>query len=396
LIHDMSNRFDSLRKLRILSIVEALTVTGPVKPLLTFASVTRERPSSPKITHFLLTTRRGPGTDALDEDELFSAANQVGIHPIAIAERMPFDPFVLGEMHRAIVEARPDIVETHNFKSHLLFFLLRSFSGELRKAKWVAFHHGYTRTSWRVRLYQQLDRLTLRRANHVITMCKPFANTLLEDRGVRSDNLSVISNAITDRPTPSDAAISRARELKGIAEGDCLIVFIGRLSVEKGGADLLEAFHKVVDASRNQSVRLLFVGDGPERERLQKLAIPLGDAVQFAGHVTDPWPLFHAADIFVLPSHSEGSPLVVLEAMAAGLPIVAASVGGIPELLTDKESALLVPPRSPLDMAAALRALVEDEMLRERIGEAATLALSRFSPEAYADRLLSIYGGLLT
>ena len=133
------------------------------------------------------------------------------------------------------------------------------------------------------------------------------------------------------------------------------------------------------------------VGDGPNRAKLERSAAELGDRVRFLGHQADVWPLYFIADIFVLPSHSEGSPLVLLEAMAAQRPIVATAVGGTPETVENDISAVLVPPRDTAQLEAALRRLSADHDRRARLGRSAFAALEKFSPEAYRDRILTLY-----
>jgi glycosyltransferase involved in cell wall biosynthesis len=380
----------SVKALRVLSMVEAASVTGPLKPLLIFSALTRDGFEGHwPLTRIIMTTRRIP-VHALTEDRLYPAVKRAGIEYIPIPERRAFDATVLSKMHDVIVQVAPDIVETHDSKSHFLFFVLRIWRPALRKSRWIAFHHGYTRASRKVLLYQQLDRLTLRFADHVVTLCRPFASEL-QRRGVAHQRLSVMTNTAEMPAAPSNDEVARARQALGISDDERVVLSVGRLSREKGHEDLLKAFGITLESLRGASLRLLLVGDGPERERLCRLAQPYGRHVVFAGHVPDPWPLYHAADVFVLPSHSEGSPIVMLEAMAAGVPIVATCVGGIPEVLTNDESALLVPPRRVTQLSAALTAVLGDPALRSRLSGAASVVLTTLSPVAYARRLLQIY-----
>ena len=108
-------------------------------------------------------------------------------------------------------------------------------------------------------------------------------------------------------------------------------------------------------------------------------------------HRPSAWPFFALAHIFVLPSRSEGSPLVLLEAMQARLPIVATNVGAIPEIVQSEVSALLVPPRDPQALAAAIARLLGDAQLATRLAEQAFHAVQRFTADDYAAALLSIY-----
>lgn len=381
------------RELRIVSMVEALTVTGPLKPLLMFSSTLRNSAAEyPQLIQALITTRRDPHTHGSGQDELYTAAAAAGLECFRVPERGRFDPGVLPKMGRLIRERRPDIVETHDCKSHFLFWLLRSMYREARESRWIAFHHGYTRTSWQVRAYQLLDYLTLRRAHRVVTLCKPFGKYLVR-RGVNASRLSIISNAVAGRPRPSKELISEYKRKLQLLPAQPLVITVGRLSQEKGQADLITALRELT--KRDISPRLLIVGDGPDRRQLEALAEPIRNQVTFMGHIADPWVLFNAADVVVIPSHSEGSPLVMFEAMAAGTAIIATTVGGIPEVLENGVNALLIPSRNPAAMAAALADLLGDSPLRLRLGRAAMSALDAFSPDAYSRRLLAIYAAAL-
>lgn len=374
-----------------MSVVEAVTVTGPLKPLLAFSSLVRPgfRGRRP-VRHRLASTRRPTLLLKPTEDQLLVAAEAVGLPLVRIPERRAFDPAVLPRLQGAIEEFSPDIVETHDCKSHLLFLILRMLRPRIRAIRWVAFHHGYTRSSWKILLYQQLDRLTLRRADHVVTVCRPFAEKLVR-RGVHSRNLCVVSNFVVPRPCPPAESRERVRTRLGIEMQERVFIAVGRLSVEKAQQDLIVAFREALERTSGPPLRLLLVGDGPERARLMDFAAPLGSKVLFTGHVTDPWELLHAADVFVLPSHSEGSPLVIFEAMAAGLPIAATAVGGVPETLEDGNTGLLVPPGEPDALADVLVRLASDSALRVHLGNAAAAALEKFSPDGYASRILDIY-----
>jgi len=379
-----------LEEIRLLSLVEALTVTGPVKPLLTFSALMRAGFGNVTgFAHAVATTRR-PKSTADSRDDLLAAVMLAGATYVVLPERRAFDFAVVQKLSDAIHAFQPDIVETHDCKSHLLFRLARILDKRLRRLPWVAYHHGYTRTSWRVLAYQQLDRLTLRKADRVVTVCRRFAEMLTSRRGVPREKISVITNTLNSRPAPSRDAITQARIALQLPADEYVILSVGRLSSEKGHRDLLAALGLILRDGLPK-IRLLIVGEGPEKRELKHLAATFGSNVILTGHVSDPWVLYHLAQLFVLPSHSEGVPLVILEAMAAGLPIVSTTVGGIPDLLRHRRSALLVPPHSPPDLACAITELLQDTSLRVRLTAEATAALAQCSPDAYTKRLLSIY-----
>jgi glycosyltransferase involved in cell wall biosynthesis len=175
-----------------------------------------------------------------------------------------------------------------------------------------------------------------------------------------------------------------------------LVLFLGRMHADKGIFDLLEA----VAAARAAvpEVRLVCAGDG-ERIAVARYAERLGiaDAVKFTGWVgpSGKRALFEAASVFALPSYGEGLPISLLEAMAAGVPVVASAVGGIPEVVSDGVSGLLVAPGDKASLERALRKLLIDGAFNQRIAAAAReTARLRFSPERALPHLESIYGAL--
>jgi glycosyltransferase involved in cell wall biosynthesis len=154
------------------------------------------------------------------------------------------------------------------------------------------------------------------------------------------------------------------------------IICVGRLSPEKGQAGLLEAFAKV---AVEQDLELLLVGDGPDRAQLEDRATALGITTQvtFAGRCGEKATLAQiaASDVLVLPSFMEGLPIVLMEAMALGTPVIASRVAGVPELVVDGESGLLFTPSDWDGLADCLRRLSSDQALRERLAAGARSAV---------------------
>jgi glycosyltransferase involved in cell wall biosynthesis len=189
------------------------------------------------------------------------------------------------------------------------------------------------------------------------------------------------------------------RRKLGIFEDERMILAVGRLSKEKAQIDLLRAFEKLSHTHSEFKARLVVVGDGPERANLEATAASLGIAARviFTGQVKNVEVYYAAADVLVNPSHSEGSPYVLLEAMAAGLPIVATAVGGVPEMIENNETALLVPASDPQAMAEAIARLLNDEKLAGQLAEnASELVSSRLSPEAYVRSLAEVYRSVIS
>jgi glycosyltransferase involved in cell wall biosynthesis len=375
------------RRIRVLSIMEADFVTGPAKNLIEFAQRAREKKEGrPAVELSVAGYRRGD--DA--ESAFVQAARRAGLTMDVIHESGRFDSSVVGQIKRIVAARNPDIVQTHNVKSH---FFLR-WSGVWHERAWLAFHHGYTAEDFKMRCYNAANRWSLRAARHVVTVCGPFVEQLVR-QGVRRESITVLHNSVQPYQTARPAAIHEARALVPAPEGTPIIVSIGRLSREKGHVDLLGALAMVRTAG--VAFHAVFVGEGVERERIEAVRARLGlqKQVTLAGLQHDVRPYYAMAQIAVMASHSEGSPNALLEAMAAGLPIVATRAGGIPEIATHEETALLVETRQPKAIAQAIQRLLEDPALRERLSTQAKSAAECYSPDAYRRSLTTIYERVL-
>ena len=189
-------------------------------------------------------------------------------------------------------------------------------------------------------------------ASQIIAISQAVADGLIAG-GVPAGKISVIPNGV-ERTYFQEAPLTRSLGEPGSFTVGC----VARLSPEKG-VDVL------VRAARLQpEMRFLIAGDGPEREALHRAAPP---QVRWLGRVPDTRAVYAAADAMALPSRQEGQGIVALEAMAAGVPLVASRVGGLAEMLRDGETALLVPPDDPPALAAALTRLRDDPALRTRL-----------------------------
>jgi glycosyltransferase involved in cell wall biosynthesis len=371
------------RPLRVLAFIEARVLTGPAKNLIRFAS--RARSADTQIEVVIATYERGKP----EENRFIAAARDAGIQVEVIPEKGPFDRRVIAGIRRVIENVRPDIIQTHAVKSHFLMLL----TGAWRTTPWVAFHHGYTTTDWKTGMYNRLDRLSLRRPHRIVTVCGPFAEELRR-RGVPAGRISIIHNAVKPFIALPEAVIHGVRSRFGLPEGVPVLVTIGRLSREKGHADLLEAVALLRNTRAEFPFRVAIVGEGPERGVLERRIAALGlfETVTLCGHQTDTAPFYAIASVVVLPSHSEGSPNVLLEAQAAGVPVVATSVGGIPEIAINGVTALLVPKGDSAALANAIATVLKDRQLAAKLGAAGREnVLSRFSPDIHMRCTLSVY-----
>ncbi len=331
------------------------------------------------------------------------AAAEAGLRTLRIEQRHSYDPRALGDLRRALATAlrspRPDVLVGHDYKANLYLALAASGSGLPR----AAVVHGYTAEDTKVRFFEAVDRRVLRTADAVVAV-SPATADALAGGGIPRDRLHVVENGVAVDRVAGEARAARAavRAAWGVAEGDVVVLALGRLSPEKGHAVLLDAF---AQARRDRPGRevLVLVGDGPSRvgleveaSRLVSLGLLRAGDVRFEGWRADPWACLGAADLLALPSLREGLPLALLEAMAAGVPVVATRVGGVPEALDDGRCGILVPPG---DAAALSRGISEalSDPARRRTLAAAALARVRasYSSERQARALEAIWSSLV-
>jgi len=211
---------------------------------------------------------------------------------------------------------------------------------------------------------------------------------------VNDDNkIVVIKNAVdTDRFNPNKNI--NIRQNFGIKYEDVVILFVGYLDEFKGIYELINAFNII--HSENRKVKLMMIGAGPKKDHLLKILTEMNieNEVIFTGRV-EPQKIhkyYQAADIFVLPSYTEGLPVSVLEAMACGLPIVATDVGGIPEIITDGFNGFLIPPMNEKELCKKLRVLIADKIYREGFRQKSIEMIEdEFNFDKKLDKLIKLY-----
>ena len=298
-------------------------------------------------------------------------------------------------LRRLLRRERIDVLHTH---TAIAANVLSRIAGRLAGVPVVSHVHiaNYLPpNAARAALVRSLDNVTARLADRVIAVSASTKEALVE-QGYPEGAIEVVPNGI--HVVDDDDRLGRRRLAEfGIDADDRVAGEIGRLCDVKGQRDLLAA------AARLEGVRIVLIGHdleqgGRYRELLEREARKLGvdDRVTFTGHRSDARALLAGLDVFVLPSRIEGMPIVVLEAMAAGKPVVATAVGGTPELVVDGETGILVPPRDPEALAEALGALLDDPERSRRLGEAGRArVLERFSEEAMTRRILEVYDELV-
>lgn len=375
--------------LRVLSLLDAAGMTGPAKNLLQLCRGARALESA-EIS--IATICRTPAQGDSPVNPFMAAARNAGIGVDIMSERFRYDTRVLDQLRDIVDQRNPDVIETHGVRVH---FLAR-MSGLSRKIPWLAFHHGYTAEDLKMRAYNQLDRWSLRGAARIFTDCRPFAEQLA-GMGIPHDRVHVLGSSI-EASTPATAQeIQAVRHQWGIEDGERVILSVGRLSREKAQGDLIAAAAHLRRTNPELRFRLVLVGDGPERRKLEQAVAVAGlsGSIVFAGQQNNVRSYYGMADMFALPSLSEGSPNVLLEAMISGVPIVSTSVGGVPETVEHERSALLVPARQPEALARQISRVLGDSALAARLAENANrIVRERFSTEHYCRTVVQAYSEL--
>ncbi len=279
----------------------------------------------------------------------------------------------------------PDIVHTHGARTDVLD------AGVARGAGFatVTTLHGFTGGDWKNRLYETLQVRAAARAGAAVAVSHPIAEVLAH-RGVSRERIHVILNAWDGGSPPVPRADAR-RKLGLDGTGTC-IGWVGRLSREKGPDLLLEALSLLP----GREGTLVIVGEGREGDALRTQASQLGvsDRIRWCGARDAAGRLMSAFDLFVLSSRTEGTPMVLFEAMAAEVPIVATQVGGVPDVVSATE-AVLVPPHAAR-LAEGMGEALTDLAGARRRADAARERLDReFSVEPWLDRYDEVYLGLV-
>jgi glycosyltransferase involved in cell wall biosynthesis len=280
-----------------------------------------------------------------------------GVAPFApIIGGVDFNPAALWRAYPAIGKHRSDVVLALMKKD----MTMTALSAVARGVPVVMRHANQRplgRNFYWKKLYGDLPALH-------ITNAEATKQTLLESSPwLLADRVEVIYNGID--PSPYERA--RAAGI-GVPEGGLAVGFVGSFTARKGVRELSRAWHRVADEIPN--AHLVIVGKGGLEEEMRTL-LGIAPRVHWLGYRTDVPEILHALDVLVLPSYVEGAPNVVLEAMCAGVPIVATAVSGTPELVRDRIEALLVRPRSEADLAASLIEALSKPDLRRGMADAA-------------------------
>ena len=301
-------------------------------------------------------------------------ARDLGLDYTEILERHSFDPSIWTQAAKLVREGRYDIIHAHDYKTNLLaWFLAR----RLKVVPLSTVHGWFGLDKFRERIYYAADRRVLASFPRVVAVSGPLKTQLVR-AGCRADRIDVIPNGIDHQLFKRDPAkVAAARDRLGLKPGEVAIGAIGRLERQKRFDLLMEAVAAL--HSRHGKLKLFIAGEGSARDRLSSVRDQLGlqESCVFLGHQPDIIGLHHAFDLFVQASDDEGSPNVVLEAMALETPVVATDVGGTGDLINSGTHGLLVRPGDLEALRDAIGQALSDPAAMQRCAMAARGRIER-------------------
>ncbi|BCS97098.1 glycosyl transferase [Desulfoluna limicola] len=306
-------------------------------------------------------------------------------------------PNLLGAMRliRFILTEGIDLIHSHGYKGNILLGFLPL---SLRRVPMLTTIHGYTGSGGlnRMSLYESLDRFSHRFLDKTVLVNEKMRELPFFTKPARK-GLAVINNGISlNNEGPLADPQGRIGQIDRFCRNGVAIGSIGRLSREKGFGDMIEALGILLESGVD--ARLVIIGEGTERQSLESQVARKGltDRVLMPGYISDGKHLIPFFDFYVIASLTEGLPITLLEAMQARVPIVATSVGGIPQVIRHKKEGLLVDPKDPGQMAKAVFwAMGHPEARAEMIRRAARRVASEYSAAKMADEYMTLYDALI-
>ncbi len=308
--------------------------------------------------------------------------DQYGIPVRHLGKRPGFDPRMYPRLSALGREFSPRIVHTH---SYVLRYVLPVFA---RRGTTIVHTVHNVALKEAGRLGRAIHRFAFHRGVTPVAIAGEVARSIHALYGVEP---VTIANGIDTAAFHRPEARLPWRRANGFQAEDILILSAARLEPQKNPLALIEAF--ALAAPGGAGCRLLLAGEGSLLDAARACALRLGvtGSVHFLGVREDMPEILNACDIFALASDWEGHPLAVMEAMAAGLPVVATAVGGVPELVASGVTGLLAPPRDAASLAAALQCLVRSACRRRELGEAARAASARFDSTVMASAYAALF-----
>ena len=369
--------------MRVLHAIDSAGIYGAEAVLLSLASEQRLRGGHP-----MLLSMGSPGTA---EKPIESEARRRGIECVTLRMRGAFDLAGALRLVRIAREQRADVIHSHGYKGNILLGLLPR---RRRGAPVITTLHGWTaKRAWsKLGVYRLFDQYLLPRLDGVVIVNDQMrqlpALARLRRPPVTIPNGVAAANPANSHDSPLARSIAELRTRCPV-----LLGVVGRLSPEKNVVELIEALHACTAAPH---AGLVILGGGPERPAVENAIarLGLGQRVLLGGYVANARDYLASLDVLVIPSLTEGLPMILLEAMAASLPVIATRVGDIPAVLGDL--GLLVPPADRTALTDAIAIVAQDLPRFRQLGARAAERVARdYSAAAMADRYAAVYESVL-
>jgi glycosyltransferase involved in cell wall biosynthesis len=365
------------RRLRLLLVTDEMEVGGTQRQIVTIARALDRRVFDVTVLYFRARSHL--------VDELEAA----GIAVALIPKTTRIDLSFVAALRRFLTGNRFDVLHCFSFTAELWSALVRaSVPARVRPALVTSIRGKY---EWYSRVHWLLKRLVTAQSDAVVANARAGAAYAARRMNCPVDRIAVIYNGVA-LVASARAVRAATRAALGLAPDAFAVLFAGRLVDHKDLPTLLRAARKLADDG--VALKLMIAGDGPLRSAVehQIAALGIGERVTLLGERNDIGPLMAAVDALVLPSVREGLSNVILEAMAAELPVVASRAGGNVELIEDGVDGLLFDVGDPAHLARKLAQLATDGALRMRLAQAARFkAATKFSVPAMIERLSALY-----
>ena len=304
---------------------------------------------------------------------------EAGVKILYLDKKLGLDLSMVPKLTKIMRQEKPDVVHTH-----LDVIKYATAAAKLSGIKrCVHTVHNVAHEEAEGRLQKIINTVYFRLGWSVPVALSPeVRRTIVSFYGLRDEKVPMIYNGV-------DLGKCSPKEDYRLSE-PARLLHIGRFNDQKNHAGLLDVFSIV--AKRYPQCRLLLIGDGELQEKMERYAEKLGvrEKVSFLGSQSNVYPFLREADLFLLPSRFEGMPMTIIEAMGTGLPIVATAVGGVPDMLDNMESGLLVS-CEPEEIAEAVCKLLDSENLRKKLGSSALLRSKQFGAEHMARCYVDVY-----
>jgi glycosyltransferase involved in cell wall biosynthesis len=385
-------------KVKILRVIARLNMGGPALHVAYLTAGLRERGYDTTLV---------AGTLARGEDSMAFVAEGLDVPVVGIPELgreiSPVrDLLATVRLAALIRRERPQILHTHTAKAGTVGRVAALLAGRARPPIVVHTFHGHVLYGYfgplRSRFFRLLERWLARHTTALVAVSPQVRDDLVSLGVAPADKFVVVRLGIEldERVGGNSDSRDEMRRYLGISSTRFAVGWVGRMTAVKRTDDVLDAFKQLQE--HGVAATLCLVGDGPDRPGLERRAHELGimrDTL-FLGYQEDVGPLYAAFDALMLPSGNEGTPVSVIEALAAGTPVVATRVGGVPDVVRDGEDGFLVEPGASDELAARLAELARDPALRDRFGAAGRArVLPRYAVDRLVDDIDRLYRSLL-